>query len=76
VNLRVTVAAHAATGGRPGLVEHVGDERARTDPAEAPGGRIALDRGCTCSVLANAAYRAGAPGERSFVDPVCPIHRE
>ena len=44
------------------------------DPTHEPGGRGALDRGCTCSVLANAAYRAGAPGERPFVDPQCPVH--
>lgn len=44
------------------------------DPTEAPGGRAAVDRGCTCSVLANAAYRAGAPGEQPFVDPRCPFH--
>ncbi|NMO93095.1 hypothetical protein [Actinomycetospora sp. TBRC 11914] len=59
------------------MVEHIDDERADrtdTDPGQAPGGRAAVDRGCTCSVLANAAYRAGAPGERSFVDPVCPLH--
>jgi hypothetical protein len=44
------------------------------DPTEGPGGRTAVDRGCTCSVLANAAYRSGAPGERPFVDPHCPLH--
>ena len=44
------------------------------DPALAPGGPRALARGCTCSVLANAAYRAGAPGESVFVDTRCPVH--
>jgi len=44
------------------------------DPALAPGGRTALTHGCTCSVLANAAYRAGAPGETVFVDTRCPVH--
>lgn len=44
------------------------------DPAIAPGGRAALSRGCTCSVLANAAFRAGVPGETPFVDPRCPLH--
>ena len=42
--------------------------------AHAPGGRAAVDRGCTCSVLANAAYRSGAPGGQPFVDPRCPVH--
>jgi hypothetical protein len=45
-----------------------------SDPAMAPGGRAALEQGCTCSVLANAAYRSGAPGEAPFVDPHCPVH--
>ena len=45
-----------------------------SDSAMAPGGRTALARGCTCSVLANAAYRASAPGETPFVDPRCPLH--
>ena len=57
------------------MSEDLDDGRVRaSDPAEAPGGRTAVDRGCTCSVLANAAYRAGAPGERPFVDPACPVH--
>ncbi len=57
------------------MAEDVDDGRLRApDPAEAPGARAAVDRGCTCSVLANAAYRAGAPGERPFVEPHCPMH--
>ncbi len=52
------------------------DDRRRgaPDPRQAPGARAAVDRGCTCSVLANAAYRSGATGERPFVDPQCPVH--
>lgn len=57
------------------MAEQTGDGRPRTDPAEAPGGRAALARGCTCSVLANAAHRTGVPGEQPFVDPACPVHR-
>ena len=45
-----------------------------TDQAMAPGGRTALTQGCTCSVLANAAFRAGAPDETPFIDPRCPLH--
>ena len=57
------------------MAEDVDEEHVTAlDPAHAPGGRAALDRGCTCSVLANAAYRAGAPGEQPFVDPLCPVH--
>jgi hypothetical protein len=55
-------------------VQYVDDDGVGTDPAQAPGGRAAVDRGCTCSVLANAAYRAGAPDEQPFVDPSCPLH--
>lgn len=39
----------------------------------APGGPRALDHGCLCSVLANAAYRARADVD-PFVDPRCPVH--
>ena len=57
------------------MAEDVDDGRLRApDPGAEPGGRGAVDHGCTCSVLANAAYRAGAPGERPFVDPQCPVH--
>jgi hypothetical protein len=57
------------------MADHVDEERMTApDPTHAPGGRTALDNGCTCSVLANAAYRAGAPGEQPFVDPRCPVH--
>jgi hypothetical protein len=57
------------------MTEHVDDGRVHApEHTEAPGARAAVDRGCTCSVLANAAYRAGAPGERPFVDPYCPVH--
>lgn len=41
----------------------------------APGGPQALDDGCICSVLVNAAYRAGAV-EDACVDPRCPLHAE
>jgi hypothetical protein len=52
-----------------------GRVRTRTpDLMGGPGGRTAVDRGCTCSVLANAAYRSGAPGELPFVEPHCPVH--
>lgn len=44
------------------------------DPAMAPGGQAAVAQGCTCSVLANAAFRADAPGEIPFIDPRCPLH--
>ena len=40
----------------------------------APGGRAALARGCTCSVLANAAFRVGVSYESLDIDPDCPIH--
>ena len=57
------------------MTENVDDGGVRApDPTQAPGARAAVDRGCTCSVLANAAYRSGAPGERPFVDPHCPVH--
>ena len=57
------------------MAEDVEDgRRGAPDPTDAPGARAAVDRGCTCSVLANAAYRAGAPGERPFVEPHCPMH--
>jgi hypothetical protein len=57
------------------MADDVDEQRAeRHDPGHAPGGRAAVDRGCTCSVLANAAYRAGAPDEQPFVDPRCPVH--
>lgn len=56
------------------MAENVDGERAPDHPNHAPGGRDAVDRGCTCSVLANAAYRAGAPGVQPFVDPRCPVH--
>lgn len=39
----------------------------------APGGPRAVARGCLCSILANAAYRAGAADE-PLVDPRCPLH--
>lgn len=48
--------------------------RPLSDPAMAPGGRTALTEGCICSVLANAAYRSGAPDETPFIDPRCPLH--
>ena len=44
------------------------------DPALAPGGHVAVSHGCRCSVLANAAFRSGAPSERPFVDPRCEVH--
>jgi hypothetical protein len=43
------------------------------DPHLAPGGPRAVARGCLCSILANAAYRAGA-AEEPLVDPRCPLH--
>ncbi|MGE3286201.1 MAG: hypothetical protein AB7J32_08870 [Pseudonocardia sp.] len=48
-------------------------ETGRPDPHLAPGGPRAVARGCLCSVLANAAYRAGAADE-PLVDPRCPLH--
>lgn len=57
------------------MAEELDEERLDAlDPTHEPGGRAAVDRGCTCSVLANAAYRSGAPGEQPFVDPRCPVH--
>lgn len=41
----------------------------------APGGPRAMAQGCLCSVLANAAYRAGAD-ESPCIDPRCPLHGE
>ena len=43
------------------------------DVEMAPGGPGAVARGCLCSVLANAAFRARAEVE-PFVDPRCPVH--
>ncbi|SHL19638.1 hypothetical protein SAMN05443637_120137 [Pseudonocardia thermophila] len=43
------------------------------DSAMAPGGPRALAAGCVCSVLANAAYRAGA-AEEPCLDPRCVLH--
>lgn len=51
-----------AAGGAPGRVM-------------APGGPRAMAYGCLCSVLANAAYRAGAE-EAPCIDPRCPLHAE
>jgi hypothetical protein len=39
----------------------------------APGGPRAIAQGCVCSVLANAAYRAGQSDE-PCVDPRCRLH--
>lgn len=47
---------------------------AAIDTAMAPGAQAAVAQGCTCSVLANAAFRADAPGETPFIDPRCPLH--
>jgi hypothetical protein len=47
----------------------VGDHR--VDPL--PGAQAAVQRGCVCSVLANAAYRTGA-SDVPLVDPECPLH--
>lgn len=41
----------------------------------APGGPRAMAEGCLCSVLANAAYRAGAD-EAPCIDPRCPLHAD
>jgi hypothetical protein len=46
-----------------------------TDPAPAPlapGSPAAVEAGCRCSVLANAAYRCGAAPE-PLLDPACPL---
>jgi hypothetical protein len=45
------------------------------DMGMAPGGPRALAGGCICSVLANAAYRAGVV-EDACVDPRCPLHAD
>jgi hypothetical protein len=52
-----------------------GDDRAvgSADRDMAPGAPRAVDQGCLCSVLANAAYRAHADTE-PFLDPRCPVH--
>lgn len=52
------------------------DGAAAPDPLMGPGGRSAVERGCLCSVLANAAHRAGQVGEEPFVDPSCPVHAD
>ncbi|MER5670385.1 hypothetical protein [Pseudonocardia alni] len=39
----------------------------------APGGPRAKAQGCLCSVLANAAFRAGAESG-PCIDPRCPMH--
>lgn len=41
----------------------------------APGSRDAIERGCCCSALANAAYRTGARDASPFIDPECPVHK-
>ena len=56
------------------LTDDVAARAPGSDPAPAPGGREAIAAGCCCSVLANAAFRAGAPGEQPFVDPECRVH--
>lgn len=38
-----------------------------------PGGPDAVVQGCKCSVLANAAYRAGE-AEEPLIDPICEVH--
>ena len=55
------------------MTEGTSGQAATTPDDLAPGGSRAKARGCLCSVLANAAYRAGAP-EEPFVDPRCPLH--
>jgi hypothetical protein len=37
-----------------------------------PGSPAAVDAGCRCSVLANAAFRCGASQE-PLIDPTCPV---
>lgn len=44
------------------------------DAENAPGGRAALARGCLCSVLANAAFRAGSGDQPALIEPGCPVH--
>jgi len=72
----------AAVGGRtgrrgPGVTDGAHDHRAasRLDPSDdlAPGGPRAIARGCLCSVLANAAFRAGQ-ADNPCVDPRCRLH--
>lgn len=55
-------------GGRPEPVPVPVDDLA-------PGGPRAKAQGCLCSVLANAAFRAGADS-RPCIDPRCPMHAD
>jgi hypothetical protein len=50
-----------------------GDRPAESQSDPAPGGPEAKAQGCVCSVLANAAYRAGADHE-PCIDPLCRLH--
>lgn len=70
-------AAPTAPGSPPADPVAGGPETPVHDPAHAldsPGGPVAVARGCRCSTLANAAYRAGAQNH-PLVDPECPLHR-
>lgn len=39
-----------------------------------PGGPRAVELGCCCSVLANAAFRTGCSSQRALIDPTCRLH--
>lgn len=55
-----------------------GGAPAATDrwPADAlPGSQAAVQRGCLCSVLANAAYRTGA-SDLPLIEADCPLHAQ
>lgn len=43
------------------------------EPATLPGSAEAFARGCCCSTMANAAYRAGVD-ESPLLEPACPLH--
>jgi len=53
--------------------EHGGSARSDPGGEPAPGGPQAIAHGCVCSVLANAAYRAGQARE-PCIDPLCQLH--
>lgn len=50
------------------------EEKAGHDSTPAPGGQLARDQGCCCSVLANAAFRMGVEDEVPIIDPRCQMH--
>lgn len=54
----------------------MGEDEPKTDEiplSNDPGSPAAINRGCCCSVLANAAFRTRTD-ESPLFDPACPVH--